>query len=190
MALEAALALKETTELDLDRMHLLYASANGEIATLKALLHALSDDEPLSPTQFANSVHHTPTGHFGIVTKNKGISRTLSAYRDSFAATVFEVAMLVRNHPELPVLTLLADEALPEPFDQMLEAPPFPFGIALLWQAEPSEGAIGLDLHWGETTQTKAFYKEPVFEFLRLLLNDEAQFIMNGAFGAMQWQKS
>lgn len=189
MALEAALELLEETGVAADQAHLIYASANGEIATLKALLHTLAHSEPLSPTAFANSVHHTPTGHFGIVTKNKGISRTVSAYRDSFAATVLETAMLLKQQPELPVLVLLADEALPEPFDEMLEAPPFPYGVALLWQVEAYASGTTLDVSWGEQATGEPMHIEPVFEFLRHVLAAQSQFKINSAFGAMSWQK-
>ena len=83
MVLETSLDVFSGTEVASDSTQTV-CSRHGELQLLGSLLHDIHSEVPLSPTQFSNSVHHTATGYFDLVTKNKQTSRTISAGMSSF----------------------------------------------------------------------------------------------------------
>ncbi|QTD49546.1 beta-ketoacyl synthase chain length factor [Sulfidibacter corallicola] len=195
MVLETALPVCDDAGLATDAVNLVYGSRNGEIVILRDLLSDIFDREPLSPTAFSNSVHHTPTGYFGLVTKNKGISRTVSAHRDTFTCAYLEAVMLATRYPETPVLLVIADEQTPEPFDRILHPPPFPHSVAMILAPAPAGSGIGLTRVRNAAPSPEGAGREPaaeegeeqVFSFLRWYLGDEAQLDLDTEFGGVRW---
>lgn len=190
MALETGLKVCEQAGISGDDVNLIYCSRNGEIITLKALFDDLYFNEPLSPTQFSNSVHHTPTGYFSLITKNQRISRTVSGGEDCFACGLLECISLQPKDPERPILMLYGDEFAPEPFDVLLEKPEFPFSVALLFQNGAGGTALNASLDQ-QILPPEPFEHErdPVFSFLAWLELDRGDYQLETTFGRMTWKR-
>jgi len=190
MALETSLRLCEASGVEGGDVHLVYCSRNGELVTLKSLFDSLFVKEPLSPTRFSNSVHHTPTGYFSLITKNRRISRTISGGDSSFACGLLEAISLLNKHPDRPVLLIYSDEHTPEPFEQLLDKPEFPFAVALLLsssgEAEGFRIRYEIESDWvnGENPGEDA-----VFPFLAWLIKDHPIFHLKASFGGMTWMR-
>ncbi len=74
-------------------MSSVFASSDGDGATLSAILEALLlPERQVSPTQFHNSVHNAPAGYWSMATQSRENSTSLSAYDCSFAAGFIEAA--------------------------------------------------------------------------------------------------
>jgi hypothetical protein len=193
MFLESALQLCAENEVEPGKVALMFGSANGEIQVLKKIQESLCANEPFSPTAFTNSVHHTPTGYFAIATQNKGVSRTLSAFDDTFVCAYLDMTAMLSRRENGPVLLVLADELLLEPFDQMLEPPPFPYAIAMLFE-KVAPDAPGLRFsRIGSAPDTKAEpleLREPVFHFLRWYESGSPRFTLPSGFGEVAWQRT
>lgn len=191
MVLEVAFRICQETRTPPHQVHTIYCSRHGEIQTLRMLFDDLAAASPLSPTLFGNAVHHTPTGYWSITAQNPLISRTISGGEESFAYGYLEASFLLSQYPGQPVLLLVADERLPEPFATAQPSPPFSYAVALLLRAGGDEGSI--PLHFGRSARSAtiapAYYGEPVCDFLHWLVcdQDRAQFMTSA--GGWQWQR-
>ena len=191
MVLEVAFRVCEETQTPPHQVHTIYCSRHGEMQTLRTLFDDLAAASPLSPTFFGNAVHHTPTGYWSITARNLLISRTISGGEASFAYGYLEASCLLRQYPEQPVLLVVADEILPEPFASAQHSPPFSYAVALLLCADGNEGSIPLQFGRSDpgTTRAPVYYSEPVCDFLHWLVcdQDQAQFMTSA--GGWQWQR-
>lgn len=91
---------------------LLFATANGEINTIGAILRSLLSEAPsVSPTAFHNSVHNAAPGYWSILTKRFAATTTVSQGPLSFEFALLEAwARLANGQPE--VLVCAGDEAI------------------------------------------------------------------------------
>lgn len=67
-----------------------FASLGGEIQITDALCRLLPTCEPLSPTQFHNSVHNTTAGYWTIIHGSQAPVTAIAALHDTFAAGLLE----------------------------------------------------------------------------------------------------
>lgn len=107
----ARLALAEAA-VAADAVHVLFASAFGEIATAEALLLEAYDANGSSPARFRNSVHNTTTGLFSISTKNRLSSTAIAAGWDTVAMALCEASAQLESGVE-HVLLVFAEEPVP-----------------------------------------------------------------------------
>lgn len=96
-------------------VHVVFASAFGEIATAEAILAQAFDENDASPARFRNSVHNTAPGLYSISTRNTFTHTAVAAGHDSVAIGLLESHLLLRDGAE-QVLLVLAEEAVPEAF--------------------------------------------------------------------------
>jgi hypothetical protein len=191
MVLEVAFRVCEETQTPPQQVYTIYCSRHGEMQTLRTLFDDLVAASPLSPAFFCNSVHHTPTGYWSITARNPLISKTISGGEASFAYGYLEALGLLSQYPERPVLLVVADEILPEPFASAQHSPPFSYAVAFLLRSCGKVGSISL--HFGRsspgTSGTPGYYSELVYDFLHWLVcdQDQAQFITSA--GGWQWQR-
>jgi hypothetical protein len=192
MVLEVAFRACEETQTPPHQVHTIYCSRHGEMQTLRTLFDDLAAASPLSPTFFGNAVHHTPTGYWSITAQNTLISRTISGGEQSFAYGYLEASCLLSQYPEQPVLLVVADETLPEPFASAQHSPPFSYAVALLLRAGGNVG--GLALQFGRcapgSASAPSSYNEPVCDFLHWLVCDQARDQFISSAGGWQWQRS
>ena len=86
-----------------------FASDHGDLAISDYLCTILTQaPEQLSPTKFHNSVHNAPAGYWAIATGCMASTTALSAGDHTFAAGLFEAALLARSE-DAPVLFVACD---------------------------------------------------------------------------------
>ena len=191
MALETGLDACRQANVAPHETHLLYGSINGEITILSSLLKDLAEKEPLSPTAFSNSVHHVPTGYYGLTTQHKGVSRTLSALEDTFACLWLDMLGLLKRNASLPVLLIVAEEMPPEPFLQMVPVPPFPYSVALLLEpaADDLPGSMRCQAMDPAGKPSETRFRDQPFTWLRWFLSDEPCLRLRTKFGGLEWHR-
>ena len=105
IALQVACEVSELSALEANGVPNVFASSLGDIEITDKICRALATDEkPVSPTQFHNSVHNAPAGYWSIATASKQNSTSLSAHDASFAAGLLETACLVNQEAEKALL--------------------------------------------------------------------------------------
>lgn len=95
-----------------ERLHVIFASAFGEIATAEALLREAFDANGSSPARFRNSVHNTTTGLFSISNKNQLPSTAIAAGWDTVAMALYEASAQLAAEADR-VLLVFAEESVP-----------------------------------------------------------------------------
>lgn len=189
MVLETACRACADAEMPLSSVHIVLGSPNGENHALKALLEELVVDAPLSPTAFTNSLHNVPSGYFGIVCQNRQISRTVSAFEDTFAWAWLDAQALLQRKPERHLLLTLTDEIPPQPFERMLAVPPFPFAVSLLLRvANPGEQGLRLELVDAAQPSPRS-HSELLFDFLKWYDSPSPEFTAQTYGGAISWRR-
>ena len=137
---------------DLGQVMTVYASANGEIRTLAALLEMLRGDGIYSPIRFQNSVHNTAAGHLSIATANANFTSSIGGGEESVAMGVLE-AMTLLDDRGGEVIAVFADESPGDDFG----LPPFaPLACALHLSATSCPSGLSLSgLRPSSAAQTK-----------------------------------
>ncbi len=189
MALETAYRACLDADLPPNAVQVIVGSPNGENHALKALLEELCVDAPLSPTAFTNSLHNVPSGYFGIVHQNRQLSRTISAFEDTFAWSWLDAQALLQRKPDQPLLLTLIDEIPPEPFERMLAVPPFSYAVSILLSvAAPGEEALELTLTEDATLSPRS-HTELLFDFLKWYDSHAPVFTAQTQSGAISWHR-
>ncbi|WP_194756907.1 beta-ketoacyl synthase chain length factor [Aliidiomarina indica] len=102
----------------LEKHETIFASRHGDLSKTLVQLQNLTKHEPLSPTQFALSVHNAVAGQYCIVTENQKSSLTLSAGIQSFDAALLTAYARLHADGELKeVVVVFADERIPEIYE-------------------------------------------------------------------------
>ena len=132
------------------------ASSGGDCDNVHHLCESLATAErEVSPTRFHNSVHNAAAGYWGIATRSRAASTSLSAHDASFAAGLLEAATQVTGE-SAPVALIAYDHPYPEPLARLrpiLAA----FGVALVLAPEPTGrafAALALDYEPGPVAAT------------------------------------
>lgn len=108
---------------DLATIPAVVGSSIGEAATMIGLLDELwRTGNPMSPADFAMSVHNAASGLISITNKNRGITTSLAADSDTPAAALFEAIGLALTE-DSPAVVACGDEPAPPTLVQ--HAPPW-----------------------------------------------------------------
>lgn len=109
---------------------MVYASHHGETSRGYELLHALAQDQALSPTSFSLSVHNACAGMWSILRHDTTETVALSVQGDGLESAIVEASLLLAaGHPA--VLVVLAEEQAPEAYAAWIDDAPFPYALAL-----------------------------------------------------------
>jgi hypothetical protein len=106
-----------------------FATSNGDGAVVHTILQAIAMHQPVSPTQFHNSVHNTAAGYWSIATGSRQPT-TCIACHDGTAAAALLKAVAEVHAEHRPLLLCVYDVPLPAPLDAK----------------HPTEGAFGVGL--------------------------------------------
>lgn len=117
LAVECGLAMLRRHAIDA----VLYTSRHGELERNYRILHALATEQPISPTDFALSVHNSAVGNLTIAAKKPIVSSSLSAGKDTFQQGLCEVMGLLQAGYQR-VLMVDLDGFLPEFYHPQLPA--------------------------------------------------------------------
>jgi len=97
---------------ELKSVPMVYASRNGDGAVLLKLLAAIRDRQPVSPTQFHNSVHNAPAGYWSIGLGARAATTALAAGDDTMEVALVEAGLQACSRGG-PVLLLVAQKTFP-----------------------------------------------------------------------------
>ncbi|HIF59704.1 MAG TPA: hypothetical protein EYQ26_09465 [Rhodospirillales bacterium] len=191
MLLETSLDVFSGTGVAPDSAQMVFCSCHGELQVLGSLLHDIHSEVPLSPTQFSNSVHHTATGYFDLVTKNKQTSRTISAGMSSFVNGYLEAIGLLKIKPDRACLLVMADETPAQPFAQDLKQPwNFSYAIAWLLELAKSNDRDACRLTRSESSAPCTFDDKPPLSFLRWFVEKEEHCTLKTPNWSWTWTKN
>ncbi|WP_343551838.1 beta-ketoacyl synthase chain length factor [Pantoea sp.] len=132
-AVECGLALLARQTVDA----VVFTSRHGELERNLRILTALADQQPLSPTDFAMSVHNSAVGSLTIAARQPLVSSSISAGIDSFQQGLIEVASLHQAGYQ-QVLLVDFDGSVPDYYHPWLpetELFNVPYAVALLLRA-------------------------------------------------------
>jgi hypothetical protein len=132
---------------------MLFASRHGDVARSVALLKALAEGEPLSPTAFGLSVHNAIAAFHSIASGGRGNYLAVAGGRGTAeAACVEAAALLADGAPEVRVVCYEAP--LPEEYAEYADEAPAAY--AWCWRIAPAgRGGAQLELRWdGEAAES------------------------------------
>lgn len=128
-AVECGLALLARQQVDA----IVFTSRHGELERNLRILHTLADQQSMSPTDFAMSVHNSAVGSLTIAAKAPLVSTSIAAGIDSFQQGLIEVSALHQAGYQQVLLVdfdgVVPDYYLPWLAEQRVN---FPYAVALL----------------------------------------------------------
>lgn len=179
LAVECALAVLARQQADA----LVFASRHGELERNFSILTKLAEKQPVSPTDFAMSVHNAAVGCATIAAKKPLVSSSVSAGRDTFGQALVEVAAF--HHAGYQrVLIVDFDGAIPEFYQPYLQQEPeaFPFAVVLLLEA-----GTQLQVESGPAQQEAEAVLPQSLAFLHAWLSEASAFTLTGERLRWQW---
>jgi hypothetical protein len=117
-----------------------FATSNGDGAVMHAMLQTLAADEPVSPTQFHNSVHNAAAGYWSIATGSRQPASCLAGHDATPAAALLKVMATVQTTQQ-PQLLCIYEAPMPAPLDA--KRPTLgAFGVGLVLVPRAKETAL------------------------------------------------
>jgi hypothetical protein len=174
-----------------EQLPFVFASRHGETTRTFALLGDVTDEQPLSPTQFGLSVHNAIAGQWSVLRGQRGESVAIAGEADTFEHGVLEAAALLAAGAPTALL-VIAEETPPAAYDSWIADVPFSYAVALrlghVDTAAPGS-AWGLQLarHDGDTPPCPWPH---ALDFLRALQTDAPSLQHAWKRRRWQWQRS
>lgn len=141
LALGVAERLVTNTNADAVQLPVVFASALGETLVMHRILQALDTEERLvSPTQFHNSVHNSPTGYWMIGMHAMQPATSLAAGDFTASAALLKGAMQAQLENRR-VMVVLYDVPMPSPLHEKYPLEQS-FAAAFLLSPSRSEGSL------------------------------------------------
>lgn len=164
----------------------LFTSRHGELERNIRILDALAAAQPVSPTDFALSVHNSSVGNLTIAAKQPLVSSSLSAGQDTFQQGLIEVLTLFQAGYQR-VLMVDFDGLLPAFYHPHLPAgmPGWAWSLALMLEAGDQ---LRCETHACDSRQEAPLPQG--LQFLRGYLKGDAAFVVDGERAGWRWNRS
>lgn len=111
---------------------LVFASRHGDLHKTLELLTDVVQQQPLSPTQFALSVHNAIVGQYSIFQQHQAAHSSVAGGDSSLHYAVLEAFGLMTDPQITEVLVVYADQPVPELYQVFVQQPHRPQAAALL----------------------------------------------------------
>lgn len=111
---------------------LVFASRHGDLPKTAELLLDVAQQQPLSPTQFALSVHNAIVGQYSIFQQHQAAHSSVAAGDSSLHYAVLEAYGLMSDAQVTEVLVVYADQPVPELYQCFCPQPVSARAAALL----------------------------------------------------------
>lgn len=182
LAVECGLSMLQRHEIDA----VVYTSRHGELERNFRILDALAKEQPLSPTDFALSVHNSAVGNLTIVAQKPVVTSSLSAGKDTFQQGLCEVISLFQAGYKR-VLMVDFDGAVPAFYHPNLpsEMPVWAYAAAFVFEAGTT---LTCSTQPGGTVEENALPQS--LAFLHHYLNDASSFEIEGEVVRWCWSRS
>lgn len=177
LAVEVGLELINNNSVDLA----IFTSRHGELERTYKILSKLNQNNEISPTDFALSVHNTTAGLLTIVANQAVPITSLSAHNDSFHQGLIEALPLL-NQSNKKILLIDFDGSIPKLYQKSIKqlVPIYAVGYIL---------TSGNEFNCTSIEKTSKVYQSNYpqsLAFLHAYLNKQKQFIVQG--NAQDWQ--
>lgn len=170
LAVESGLILLNDFQADMA----IFTSRHGELERTHKILQHLHQDQPLSPTDFAMSVHNTAAGWLTIMAKNTLPTTSLAAGEDSFQQGMIEAQAVLATGSADRVLLIDFDGVVPDVYRPFVPVNSYPYAVALLLES-------GGSLHCNVVDAGPTACQEPQsLSFLRGWLRTDDEFTVPG----------
>lgn len=162
-----------------------YCSRHGELERNYRILHALATEQPVSPTDFAMSVHNSAVGNLTITARQPIVSSSVSAGLDTFQQGLCEVLSLL-HAGYTRILLVDFDGTLPAFYHSALppQMPTCPFALGLVIEAGD---ALICETQRGSDGTEPALPQSLLF--LQQYLRDAPQFTVPGERLLWRWTR-
>ncbi|HDR2159772.1 TPA: beta-ketoacyl synthase chain length factor [Enterobacter cancerogenus] len=162
-----------------------YCSRHGELERNYRILHALATEQPVSPTDFAMSVHNSAVGNLTITARQPIVSSSVSAGLDTFQQGLCEVLSLL-HAGYTRILLVDFDGTLPAFYHAALppQMPTWPFALGLVIEAGD---ALACETQRGSDGTEPALPQSLLF--LQQYLRDAPQFTVPGERLLWRWTR-
>lgn len=111
------------------------ASRHGDLPLLDRLIQNIRDQDDISPTNFAYSVHNRYSSLISIFAGYRGVNGAYSSVRDGFPLSVCEAASLIMRNPKLQVLLVAYEPEIPTAYTGSISDSWSPHAVAFVLQA-------------------------------------------------------
>ncbi|MCS4267323.1 hypothetical protein M2406_003045 [Serratia sp. BIGb0163] len=161
----------------------IFTSRHGELERTHKILQHLHQQQPLSPTDFAMSVHNTAAGWLTIMAKNTLPTTSLAAGEDSFQQGMIEAQAVLATGSAERVLLIDFDGIVPDVYRPFATENSVPYAVALLLES-------GGTLQCQATTAEQVNHQEPQgLSFLRGWLGADDEFTVPGQRHDWLWKR-
>uniref|UniRef100_A8GA54 Beta-ketoacyl synthase-like N-terminal domain-containing protein n=1 Tax=Serratia proteamaculans (strain 568) TaxID=399741 RepID=A8GA54_SERP5 len=161
----------------------IFTSRHGELERTHKILQHLHQQQPLSPTDFAMSVHNTAAGWLTIMAKNTLPTTSLAAGEGSFQQGMIEAQAVLATGSAERVLLIDFDGIVPEVYRPFAPENSVPYAVALLLES-------GGTLQCQATTAEQVNHQEPQgLSFLRGWLGADDEFTVPGQRHDWLWKR-
>lgn len=177
-AVDAGLSLFSKHQVDTA----IFTSRHGELERTGRILHALAEDDAISPTEFSMSVHNTAAGWLTIISKNPLPVTSLAAGMDSFQQGLLEAQSMLAGGASR-IMLVDFDGEIPSLYAESVNSEFLPYAMAIILAA-------------GDTLQCQRIAKNDEIDslalpqglqFLRGYLSSSPSFIVS-ADSRHHWQ--
>lgn len=178
LAVESGLILLKDSPADMA----IFTSRHGELERTHKILQNLHQQQPLSPTDFAMSVHNTAAGWLTIMAKNTLPTTSLAAGEDSFQQGMIEAQAILATGSAERVLLIDFDGIVPDVYRPFAPENSVPYAVALLLES-------GGTLHCQATTPEQVSHEPQGLSFLRGWLSADDEFTVPGQRHGWLWKR-
>ncbi|CAI1239107.1 beta-ketoacyl synthase chain length factor [Serratia quinivorans] len=179
LAVESGLILLKDSPADMA----IFTSRHGELERTHKILQNQHQQQPLSPTDFAMSVHNTAAGWLTIMAKNTLPTTSLAAGEDSFQQGMIEAQAVLATGSAERVLLIDFDGIVPDVYRPFARENSVPYAVALLLES-------GGTLQCQATTPEQVNHQEPQsLSFLRGWLSADDEFTVPGQRHGWLWKR-
>lgn len=172
---------------DEDKIPSIFASRHGDTPLTLSLLEAMGRDEPMSPTSFSLAVHNAVSGLYSIARKDTSEVTAIAAMNGLIVNALLEAVGQLQNSAR--VLCVIYDIPLPELYQSYSVSESFPYGIAMILNAEQGES---YSLEHCQNSEPMAYTSKQgsseLISFMRLLTGLSTK--MQAELNSSQWMIS
>jgi hypothetical protein len=182
LAVESALQLIEAQDSAIDAA--IFISRHGELERTYKIVHSLAQQNDLSPTDFAMSVHNTAAGLFTITAQQPLPITSLAAGIDGFQQGMLEAQAMFANGAKR-ILLIDFDGLIPNAYHNAMENKPDDLCYAVGFIIDGEQRLICRQVEQDASLTPQRLPQSLIF--LRNWLNGKNQFVVQGVRSNWQW---
>jgi len=134
---------------------IIFSSRHGDIHKTSILLENLAQQEMLSPTAFALSVHNAVPSLYSILTENKAAINAIAAGKDSFFMGLVDAYVRLTTKVCDNALLIHADQDLPDIYSSFQDEQQIPHAVAMKVSLKDTPNSYAVDFSYTANKDTQ-----------------------------------